>query len=255
MTETAPAPSLVEMFESHSGNKSDKWSHYPAIYERHLAKFQGRPVTLVEFGVHLGGSLQIWRRYFGVEARIVGIDIDPQCIPLIGDEAEIMIGDQADSAFLETLKQELPHIDIVIDDGGHQAHQQIATFEALYPHLAADGIYICEDLHTSYWPHYGGGFGRESFIERTKKLIDMLHEWYWYNPRVQNFIVPRGQRTEPMPAGDIARTTYGLHFYDSMLVIEKAPIEEPWLRLYGQKNREQALAARAVVPATDDSNT
>jgi len=237
--------SLVEMFATHAGNKSDKWSHYPEIYERHLAKFRGTPVNLLEIGVFNGGSLQIWRNYFGAEAAIVGVDIDPTTTLMIEDEAEIMIGDQADAAFLESLKTRLPRLDVVIDDGGHKAHQQIATFEALYPHLADGGVYIVEDLHTSYWPHFGGGFGRESFIERSKRLIDLLHEWYWYNPSFNTYIVPPAERPQAMPAGDFAKSTFGLHFYDSMLVIEKRAQSEPWLRLYGQISREEVLRNRA----------
>jgi hypothetical protein len=238
--------SLVEMFESHTGNKSDKWNHYPEIYERHLSALRGRPVSLLEIGVFNGGSLQIWRRYFGAQARIVGVDIDPTSSLLIEDEAEILIGDQADPAFLDSLKTRMPQLDVVIDDGGHKAHQQIATFEALYPHLAEGGIYIVEDLHTSYWPHFGGGFGRESFIERAKRLIDLLHEWYWYNPNFESYIKPPADRPQPMPTGDFANTTFGLHFYDSMLVIEKRSQPEPWLRLYGQISREEVLQRRAL---------
>ena len=239
--------SLIEIFEQHSGNTSDKWSHYPEIYERHLAKLRGQPVNLVEIGVFNGGSLQIWRKYFGPDANIFGVDIDPKCELLIDDGAEFILGDQADPAFLEKLKAKLPRIDIVIDDGGHQAQQQISTFEMLYPHLADGGIYIVEDLHTSYWPHFGGGYGRESFIEHSKRLIDLLHEWYWYNPDLQSFIQPPSDRTEAMPVGDFAKSTFGLFFYDSMLVIEKTKREEPWLRLYGQLHREEILAKRAVV--------
>ena len=149
--------SLIEIFEQHSGNTSDKWSHYPEIYERHLAKLKGQPVNLVEIGVFNGGSLQIWRKYFG------------------------------------------------------------------------------------------GGYGRESFIEHSKRLIDLLHEWYWYNPNSQSFIQPPSDRAEAMPVGDFAKSTFGLFFYDSMLVIEKTKREEPWMRLYGQLNREEILAKRAVV--------
>lgn len=237
--------SLVEMFETHAGNKSDKWSHYPEIYERHLSKFRDQAPVLLEIGVFNGGSLQVWRKYFGAEARIVGVDIDPTSSLLIEEEAEIVIGDQADTVFLESLKTRLPRLDVVIDDGGQKAHQQIATFEALYPHLADGGIYIVEDLHTSYWPHFGGGFGRESFIERSKRLIDLLHEWYWYNPTFSTYTVPPAERAQAMPAGDFAKSTFGLHFYDSMLVIEKRAQTEPWLRLYGQISRDEVLRNRA----------
>ncbi len=34
--------------------------------------------------------------------------------------------------------------------------QQITSFKVLFPHLKSGGIYVIEDLHTSYWKLYGG---------------------------------------------------------------------------------------------------
>lgn len=50
-------------------------------------------------------------------------------------------------AFIETVGQDF---DIIIDDGGHTMNQQITSFKILFPALKSGGIYVIEDLHTSY---------------------------------------------------------------------------------------------------------
>lgn len=53
----------------------DKWAHYFPIYERHFSWYVNKSLTFLEIGVARGGSLQMWQRYFGPLAKIVGIDI------------------------------------------------------------------------------------------------------------------------------------------------------------------------------------
>jgi hypothetical protein len=203
---------------TNQGRLIDKWQHYPEVYHRHLAPFRGRRPVVIEIGVYHGGSLQMWKRYFGPGARIIGVDIDPRCRELAEDSIEIVIGDQADRAFHAELRRRYPHVDIVIDDGGHTMEQQNVTFEELFPHVQPDGVYLCEDLHTSYYPNYGGGLRREgTFIERAKRMVDSLHGWYG-----------RVEGGDPaLQADDFTSSTFALHFYDSMLVIEKRRLSPP----------------------------
>ena len=68
-------------------------------------------------------------------------------------------------------------LDIVIDDGGHKMRQQIVSYEELFGHIKHDGVYLCEDTHTSYWLQYGGGYKRQNtFIEYSKNFIDYLKQ-------------------------------------------------------------------------------
>jgi len=121
----------------------------------------------------------MWKKYFGAGAQIFGLDIDPQCKLFEEDRIRIFIGDQGDRQFLRLLKQQLPKLDILIDDGGHTMEQQIVTFQELFPHISANGVYMCEDLHTSYWRSYGGGYlNPNSFVEYSKRLIDYLNAYH-----------------------------------------------------------------------------
>ena len=41
------------------------------------------------------------------------------------------------------------------------------------------GLYMIEDMHTSYWPDWEGGYRREgTAIEYVKRMIDDMHAWY-----------------------------------------------------------------------------
>jgi hypothetical protein len=140
-----------------------KWRHYFDIYHRHFAKFVGRPVNIVEIGVYSGGSLGMWRHYFGDQARVYGVDIEPACHAYESDSVRIFTGDQADPAFWARFRDAVPEVDIVIDDGGHESRQQIATLEALLGHMRPGGVFVCEDLVGSHnaFAHYARGLSRE----------------------------------------------------------------------------------------------
>jgi hypothetical protein len=216
---------LADLFFAHDGRLIHKWVHYLEIYERHLAAYRDgfplpdgtrRPLRLLEIGVSHGGSLQLWRKYFGPDAIVFGIDVDPRCAELDGPETRVRIGSQSDAAFLATVVDEMGGVDIVIDDGSHHARHQRASFDALFPKLSFGGLYIAEDLHTAYWTlDFAGGYRRPgTFIEVSKSLVDGLHAWYhrWPLPRRA-----RSAKTE----------VFSVIFYDSVVVIEKRRRERP----------------------------
>jgi SAM-dependent methyltransferase len=127
-------------FAYHQGRQVDKWQHYFEIYDRHLMRYRNRAPRILEIGIDHGGSLQLWKEYFGEGASVVGIDIRPECY-FQEPGLEIHIGDQTDRTFLGCLGE----FDIVIDDGSHiPAHQQ-ASFNYLWPKTR--GVYLIEDCH------------------------------------------------------------------------------------------------------------
>ena len=154
---------LETYFDAHTeGPGIWKWRHYLRAYERHFEPFVGQNVDLIEIGIFSGGSLPMWREHFGPGCTVYGVDIDPACRAYAGPNVRVFIGDQADSDFWAEFVKEVPGADIVIDDGGHEAHQQIATFEALFPCLNPGGLYICEDIHGAHhqFHSYIDGFTR-----------------------------------------------------------------------------------------------
>jgi hypothetical protein len=206
---------LEKHFMENTGRLIDKWHHYFEIYDRHFSRFRGIDVNIVEFGVYQGGSLQMWKQYFGPKAKIYGIDINPHCKNLEEEQIEILIGDQDNRTFLKSLTEKIPKIDILIDDGGHRMRQQRNTYEVLFPYIDKNGVYLCEDLHTSYWPKFGGGYKRRgTFIEYSKNFIDYINAW-------------NSVQTSKLSVTEFTRSVHSLHYYDGVLVIEKRPIEKP----------------------------
>jgi len=163
------AHALEAYFDAHEeGPGIWKWRHYFEIYERHLAKFVGHDVHVVEIGVFGGGSLPMWRTYFGERSRIYGVDREPACRIHEAPGIEIFIGDQGSPTFWDAFRANVPRVDVVIDDGGHQPHQQIATLEALLPHIRPGGVYICEDVHGSFQPFHSYVDG----LSRSLHVVD-----------------------------------------------------------------------------------
>jgi len=215
-----------KIFKEHNGNIIHKWTHYFEIYDRHFQKFKNKKVILLEVGVYKGGSLDMWRKYFGPNLEIIAIDIIPECKKFEDERTKIYIGSQEDRNFLRNLKKQIPKVDILIDDGGHMMDQLRITFEELYDWVAEDGVYLAEDLHTCYWPVYEGGYKRrKSFIEYSKNLIDQLNAWH--------------SQTGRLVVDDFTRSTHSMHYYDSILVFEKRKMEKPFAIKVGTIDSEE----------------
>jgi hypothetical protein len=146
----------------------------------------------------------------------------PKCARLAEDRIDIVIGDQEDRAFLRSLARKLGGVDVLIEDGGHTAAQQINTFEEFWPWITDGGVFLIEDLHSSYWPKYGGGYKRPgTFIEYAKDLIDQQHAWH-------------SRDKDKLDVDEYTRTIRGMHVYDSVIVFDKAPVPRPTHRRTGK---------------------
>jgi SAM-dependent methyltransferase len=151
--ETDQSNPLRAFFDAHrAGPGIWKWQHYFDVYERHFRRFRGQEVHVLEIGVYSGGSLGMWRDYFGPGAHVYGVDIESACKAYEQDMVKVFIGDQADRGFWRRFRAEVPRLDIVIDDGGHLYHQQRTTLEELLPHLRPGGVFVCEDVHGEFHP-------------------------------------------------------------------------------------------------------
>jgi ubiquinone/menaquinone biosynthesis C-methylase UbiE len=69
--------SLWSEFLNNQQRTIHKWKHYFPAYEAHFARYVNRPMLFLEIGCGRGGSAQMWKRYLGPHAQIVGIDINP----------------------------------------------------------------------------------------------------------------------------------------------------------------------------------
>jgi len=214
---------LRRLFLDNTGGKIAKWHHYLDIYDRWFSAFRGRTdLRLLEIGVYRGGSLRMWRDYFHPDAVIVGLDIDPDCKAQENAARNIFveIGDQADPSILDRVIERRGPFDIIIDDGGHTAAQQVASFNRLYADGLNDrGLYLVEDLHACYWPEFHQA--DKSFIEFIKPLVDRLHEPYLDNPSEPRFREGHPEQMRSVDVSVFCANTHSITFYDSIVVFEK----------------------------------
>jgi len=154
----------------------------------------------------------MWKHYFGSGCKVYGLDVNPDTVEVEEEQIEVIVGDQADPESLRQVKERIPKMDIVVDDGGHQMNQQITSFTELYPHMTAQGVYLCEDTHSSYAQPPDS----TTFVQLMQRMVDQIHAWQAPHPEVSEF----------------TRTTDSIHFYNGVVVVERRPTQqrEPEIR-------------------------
>jgi hypothetical protein len=185
-------------FEAHKkGHGIWKWNHYFDIYHRHFSRFRGQEVHVLEIGIYSGGSLEMWKDYFGAACRIYGVDIEPSCKAYEDNTVKVFIGDQADRSFWQRFKPE----------------QQMAALEELLPHLRPGGVYLCEDVH--------GAFNRfASYVHRFAHDLTVCDQHVNHPEDNERRIVS--------PTTALQSAVNSIHLYPFVTVIERtdAPVAE-----------------------------
>lgn len=194
----------LELYRIYQGVKylSIKHESYFRTYTTLFEKFRGKPITFLEIGVLNGGSLFMWRQYFGEQARIIGVEMNPEAVRWREAGFEIHIGSQADPAFWRSLFEQIGPVDIILDDGGHTNRQQIITVANCLEHVKDGGLLVVEDVHTSYTPKFGNP-SRYSFVNFAKHVVDSV------NSRCARLA---------RPANDYWRHVASVSFYESIVV-------------------------------------
>jgi hypothetical protein len=175
------------------------WVHFLEGYHNHFHRFRGKEkIVFMEIGVQSGGKIALLRDYFGPGLTYIGIDINPSTKSKFetrpgsaskgenDDWVHIEIGDSANKEFLAGIKAKYPHVDIFLDDGGHTMAQQINAIKEMLPHVQPEGVYICEDLSTSWSPKFGGTKNQdarhtETFLQGT--MVGFIHQtmdWFQF---------------------------------------------------------------------------
>ena len=203
--------------------KTDKvGSHfYTSHYQTHLKRFKYKRINLLEIGVggykdpYYGGqSLRMWKKYFPF-GKIFSIDIYDKS-SLQENRIKIFKGSQIDKKFLNQVIDEIGDLDIIIDDGSHINEHVIETFKILFPKLKDGGIYVVEDIQTSYWLDYGGDSkdlnNPKTMMNYFKSLTDSLNN--------QEFVIPNYKQTY------FDQKIISMHFYHNMVFIYKGDNDE-----------------------------
>lgn len=208
--------SLAEIWQHHDHpHQLDKWLEYADNYERHLPQPGKGPVKLLEIGVQSGGSLIAWKKFYGADSTIVGVDIDARCKRSHNPKHGIFveIGSQLDPAFLDAVCQKYGPFDVIIDDGGHTDGMITTSLYHLFPNDAClkrdGGVYAVEDLHTMVMKTY-----MPSHVAITKNVIGKA-----FLSMHAHWDTDAGQAAQYAPV--FRGNVVGMHLYDSLIILQK----------------------------------
>jgi len=144
---TKQSPTFQAYYETHAGRGMWKWSQALDAYQLHFGPHVAQPGTILEIGVQSGGSILMYHAVMP-QFHYYGMDVNKNCVNFQDATSTIYIGDQASvPAWADFFANVQPQLDIVIDDGGHQAHQMLTTIQQVLPHMNAGGVFLTEDIH------------------------------------------------------------------------------------------------------------
>ena len=159
----------------------DKILHhnYHLIYPSHIDKYRNEKINIFEIGVHHGNSFKLWCEYFN-KASVYGLDINTSYEDARGT---IFKGDQTDLNLLANIVNNIKVASIIIDDGSHNPSHQLITFNYLFQNLLENGgVYIIEDIETSYWDPqtslYGYKVGYLNIVDYFTKMNHQVNSKY-----------------------------------------------------------------------------
>jgi uncharacterized protein (UPF0248 family) len=157
--------------------------HYDEIYDFYLKEFYEKNGAILEIGIFKGASLNMYLELFK-NAYVYGIDINCE---ENNERYNIFKGDQSNELQLNNIKQNIinenKNIFYINDDGSHIPEHQLLSFNVLFPLLVPGGIYIIEDIGTSYlsegdcygYPLNYGLKNKNNIAEIFKDTIDTIN--------------------------------------------------------------------------------
>lgn len=210
---------LNDLAIKHGTDKHSGHHDYCRHYDKHFAHLRDKQIKIYEFGVggyefpdRGGGGLRMWDEYFNhPKTKIIGIDIhDKSGLKFDPRRVEILKGSQNDGDFLLRMFGYMGTPDIIIDDASHMNNLTIETFKHCFPWLKSGGIYVIEDIESSWWNEHGfdgdpnvKNWGAQTTINMCRALLDIV------NSKHNKVDVVQGMEIESM------------HFYNNMVVIIK----------------------------------
>jgi SAM-dependent methyltransferase len=244
---------LQELYRSHAGKVSDKWSLYLDEYDRLLTPYRYKPIRLLEIGIQNGGSLEIWDEFFPHAEKLVGCDVNPNCASLKYDSPRIAVV-VADTNTATTQQEILAHsqrFDIIIDDASHRAGDIIRAFSYYFQCLDQNGLYLVEDLHCSYWKEFAGGlFHPHSSMSFFKRLADVINQEHWAVGRTRLELLDGfSRRYGTALSEDLLSTIHSIEFVNSLCIVNK---QELFKNILGP--RIVAGTSESVTPGCREHN-
>lgn len=220
---------IKTIFLRHTGKVTDKWSSYLDTWDHIFEPYRERKVNLLEIGVQNGGSLEVWAEAFKSARNIIGCDVNAKCRDLeyADPRISVVVGDINSDETREIILNKASCLDIIIDDGSHVSDDTIISFVKYFQYLANDGIYVIEDLHTSYWQEFGGGLlSPHSSVSFFKMLVDIINFEHWHNSGIRSTLLKNYSTKLGLDFDDgMLAKIHSIEFLNSLCIITKAQAE------------------------------
>ena len=105
---------------------------------------------------------------------------------------------------------------MVIDDGSHVPEHQVISFEALWPSVKPGGIYVVEDVETSWWKPSAKVYGypltsQLNVVTKWKAVIDSMN---------REFTMGKSTLTDTKP--NIYGNVVSVEFGQNLIIFRKA---------------------------------
>lgn len=205
---------LDDLAKKWGTDKSSNWHGYMNVYSRYLSPLRDQPIRFLEIGLWEGASAKLWEDYFP-RAELHFIDISFDALKFRSENAHYHLCNQEHAKELQQFVEKVGGgFDVIIDDGGHTAKQQLTSFGVLFPNMKSRGLYIIEDLHSSYWAGAGSG----STIAFLKSLVDEVNYIGARTGRANFIDLPLEIQGE---LNDYRKSIRSISFYSSIVIIEK----------------------------------
>jgi hypothetical protein len=213
-----------------AGKFSDKVTNhgYQRNYPRLLMSLRGKKLKILEIGVQEGNSVNLWSEYFGAQSvEQVCVDIVEKELP---DSVTFVRLDQSDETQLKGFVTSHRTFDLIVDDGSHVPCHQLLSLQILWDALVPGGIYIIEDIETSYWGNsrlYGYRFDANFYKSNTIRVLKDFVEYV-------NEGMCRNRKNLPRNLVKVAEEVESIMFgYNCILLVKKDP--DMFSRFYGRK--------------------
>lgn len=206
-------------------DKSSAFHNYTKVYADFFGPIRNDPLVFLEIGIYKGNSVKLWESYFP-NATLYFIDNTPSYIEYFSKRSHYHFMDQTDWYTLHAFAKSVGgEFDVILDDAGHSMVGQIGSFQTFFQYLKSGGLYIIEDLHSSYWQQYGGGgtiqnpkSGPGTCVFYLQSLVDELNYTSAKTECADDAKVPASLRQTLNYFQDQIDS---IHFYKSVCLIRK----------------------------------
>lgn len=201
------------------------WHDYGLVYAKYLSHLRNKPIKFLEIGILHGDSVKMWERYFP-KGDLHFVDKTFERITYFSKRSSYYLADQKIPEELrKVIKETGSGFDVIMDDAGHHSEGQITSFIELFPHLKSGGLYIIEDLHTSYWKRYGGHGNHKNPVAGSGSIIEFLqnliHDVNFVGANTGRSNFPLLSENYKANLSYYQKHIYSIHFYDSVCIVIK----------------------------------